>query len=364
MQKVFIGHSKLNSMSTRPKILLLDDEQDLLDMYKEILAQLPSQPEIHLANSGARALALLEAEPFNLLISDLRMPKMDGLQVLSIVRRKFPDLRVVVMTSITDEQYRSRAYAMGVDLFWVKPSNMEEMKMFQDCIASLLGQDGRGGGFRGVQSKGLVDIIQLECLSRGSSVLKIVNGTREGKIWVRDGDIIDAQCGDLTGHAAFREIFSWKTGAFEILPSDPERTRTIFENYQGLLLDSAQSIDEAHPGSGANGTPPSGLAALAKVEGVEFVVEVPVDENGVPDAWGIKTADLYAKWTRDTWKSLCELGEVLKVGDPVHFHGLGWQGHVGINGNSRKLICVGFSRTLSSEQIREKMNVICEKWVC
>src|SRR5688500_11303111 len=115
-------------MSVQPKILLLDDEQDLLDLYRDLLSQLPSQPEIHLANSGARAIALLESEPFTMLISDLRMPKMDGLQVLAIVRSRFPDLRVVVMTSIVDEQYRSRAYAMGVDLFWVKPTNSEEMK--------------------------------------------------------------------------------------------------------------------------------------------------------------------------------------------------------------------------------------------
>lgn len=352
------------TMSARPKILLLDDEQDLLDMYKEILAQLPSQPEIHLANSGARAIALLEAEPFTLLISDLRMPKMDGLQVLSIVRRKFPDLRVVVMTSITDEQYRSRAYAMGVDLFWVKPGNGEEMKMFQDCIASLLGQEVSGLGFRGVQSKGLVDIIQLECLSRGSSVLKIVNGTRDGRIWVRDGDIIDAQCGELSAHAAFKEMLSWRTGAFEILPADLERTRTIFENYQGLLLDSAQSLDEAqgsHQGR-ASGAPLTGLAALSRVEGVEFVVEIPADENAPLEAWGVKNAEPHARWTRETWKSLCELGEKLNVGDPEHFHGLGWQGHVGISTSSNKKICVGFRRALNSDQIREQMNVISEKW--
>ena len=59
-------------------------------MYREVLSQLPSRPEIHTSNSGARAIALLESEAFTMLISDLRMPKMDGLQVLSIVRRKFP----------------------------------------------------------------------------------------------------------------------------------------------------------------------------------------------------------------------------------------------------------------------------------
>ena len=75
-------------MAANQKILLLDDDPDLLDMYREILAQLPSRPEIHTASSGSRAMAMLEAEPFQLLICDLKMPKMDGLQVLAIVRRK------------------------------------------------------------------------------------------------------------------------------------------------------------------------------------------------------------------------------------------------------------------------------------
>ena len=105
-------------METQHRILLLDDEPDLLSMYSEILKQLPSAPEVHTATTGARALALLESHDFRLLVSDLKMPKMDGLQVLSVVRRKYPELRTVVLTSVVDEQFRSRVYALGVDLYW------------------------------------------------------------------------------------------------------------------------------------------------------------------------------------------------------------------------------------------------------
>src|SRR2546422_4072 len=105
------------------KVLILDDDQELVELYRCILANLPSKPEVHTATSGARALAVLEAETFDLLLCDLKMPKLDGLQVVAIVRRKYARLRVVVLTAMRDEQYRSRAYAMGVDLYWEKPSS-------------------------------------------------------------------------------------------------------------------------------------------------------------------------------------------------------------------------------------------------
>ena len=106
-------------MEMRHKILVLDDDADWLSLCNELFTQLPSKPEIRTIGSGARALALMETEPFRLLVCDLRMPRMDGLQVLSIVRRRFPELRTVVLTGMPDEEFRSRAYALGVDLFWL-----------------------------------------------------------------------------------------------------------------------------------------------------------------------------------------------------------------------------------------------------
>src|SRR5438552_16000070 len=206
-------------MEATHKILLLDDDPDLLDMYREILSQLPSRPEIFTANSGSRAMAMLEANDFRLLISDLKMPKMDGLQVLSIVRRKYPQLRTVVLTSVVDEQFRSRVYALGVDLFWHKPGTEQEIKMFLECLESLLGRETEGG-FRGIQSKSLVDIIQLVCITHSSSVLRITNEPLSGTIWILTGDLIDAEAGELSGETAFQKILSWRTGVFETLPPE------------------------------------------------------------------------------------------------------------------------------------------------
>src|SRR5437660_2112125 len=272
-------------MAIRHKILLLDDDPELLDTFSMVLSRLPSEPEIHTANNGPRAMAMMEAEPYRLLICDLKMPKMDGLQVLSIVRRKHPEMRTVALTSLLDEQYRSRAYALGVDLFWHKPNTEQEIKMFLECLESLLGRE-EEAGFRGVQSKSLVDIIQLECISQSSAVLRITNGSWTGKIWIQDGELIDAEAGELTGEAAFQKILSWKMGSFETLPPEPSRARTILKSYNGLLLESAQALDEARGEAAAEGTavPTSPLAHLSQVEGVEFVLVMKSGDGGEPVA--------------------------------------------------------------------------------
>jgi CheY-like chemotaxis protein len=359
-------------MASGHKLLLLDDDEQMLELYQELLQQLPSQPEVTVSNSGARAIALLETEPFGLLITDLRMPKMDGLQVLAIVRRKYPQLRIIVLTGVVDEEYRSRAYALGVDLFWQKPASPEEFVMFKDCIESLLGREGgTEGGFRGMQSKSLVDLIQLECLSQSSSVLRISQGACTGKIWIKEGEIIDATAADFTGEEAFREILSWKTGNFEILPAEPDHVRTITNSSQGLLLDSAQAMDEwrgqqtaAPLDESAPAPANSALAALARFEGVEFVLTMPRDEKLACESWGLDNVEQTAAWAKETQKRLRELGETIGAGALTQVCGFGLQRHWALAGDDQKgLLCAGFRRALAKEKVDQTMKHVFTKWV-
>jgi CheY-like chemotaxis protein len=303
----------------------------------------------------------------------LNMPRMDGLQVLTIVRRKFPNLRTAVMTSVVDPQFRTRAYAMGIDLFLEKPNTTQEITFFLDCIESLLGRE-MDGGFRGVQSKSLVDIIQLECLSSSSSVLKIANDAMIGKLWFHNGEIVDAETQNLTGETAFRKILSWKTGNFEMLPSEPDRNRTIFNSYQGLLLESAQALDEAKAkgpsetdlvrgGGSTTPEPGSPLASLARFNGVEFVVTVRhSDKEPKFEAWGAENPEHIAGWVRQTVSSFRALGENLHTGRLDNLEGLGPQRHVAISSKLTTSLCVGFHRSLSQDLVRDTMKQIVAKW--
>ncbi len=352
-------------MDARHKILLVDDDPGLLETYRELLAQLPSRPEISTAPSGTRAMAMLEAEPFRLLICDLKMPKMDGLQVLSIVRRKYPELRTVALTAVLDEQFRSRVYALGVDLFWHKPTTAQETKMFLECLESLLGQDA-DSGFRGLQSKSLVDIIQLECISQSSSVLRITNGPLSGKIWILDGELMDAEADQLQGEAAFLKILSWRTGTFETLPAEPERARVIFKSYNALLLETAQALDESRggvtPEEGAPPPPPSPLAQTSQIEGVEFVLAMEGGEGGKQQARGLENPDRAAAWSRQTLERFRSLGDRLRAGPLERIEAFGPQRHVALASQGEMEICVGWKNSMSGSEIREKMKKVLALW--
>lgn len=353
-------------MEKRHSILIVDDDADWLDVCRELLVQLPSKPEIHTVGAGSRAIAHLDSQPCRLLICDLKMPKIDGLQVLAIVRRRFPDLRTVVLTALEEEEYRSRAYALGVDMFWLKSEMQQNIKMFLDCLESLLGPDA-SSGFRGIQSKSLMDIIQLECMSRNSTVLRITRGPLVAKIWIQNGELIDAEVGNARGEMAFQKILAWKSGAFENLPPEPGHERSIIKSANALLLESAQAIDEI-------GSPQTEFVeradhqknvwrlSLLACEGAEFVVTAPADSHGKIDAMGIPSPEPLANWSRRAVDAAKRLGELLEAGPLSHIAGNSLERRLLVLPRENKSFLVGWAPETAEGQLLEKTKKLVASW--
>jgi CheY-like chemotaxis protein len=342
------------------QVLLLDDDQEFLELYEDLLGELPSQPMVRTTTGGSRALAILDSEPIRLFLCDLKMPKMDGLQVLSIVRRKFPKLRTVVLTALHDEQFRSRAYALGVDMYWQKPSSQQETKLFLECMESLLGRE-HDTGFRGMQSKSLVDIIQLECLSQSSSVLKITHHSTTGKIWIEHGNLIDAEVEDLRGEAAFHRILAWKTGGFETLPPEPHRERTIEQSCNALLLEVAQAIDEKND-SQTSLLCKSPFSRLEKETDLEFAVLTRTEEAEPIASRGLEEPRRMAEWTRDALNRFRTLGDTLNIGDVQLIDAQGAERHIGLGQCAESELCLGWKTELPAIEVREKTRKILSSW--
>jgi DNA-binding NarL/FixJ family response regulator len=356
-------------MDRANKILILDDDTDWLTLCRDLLVSLPSKPEILTANTARRALTLIETEKVRLLICDLKMPRIDGLQMLSIVRRRYPDLRTVVLSGLEDEEFRSRAYALGVDLFWLKTEMQRNSKLFNECLESLLGQADRDNdmGFRGIQSKSLMDIIQMECLSRSSTVLRVSRGPLVAKLWIQDGDLIDAELEGARGEVAFQRLLAWKSGTFENLPAEPKHERTIQKSVNALLLESAQTMDEnaspSTPDSIEDATHRKTIWKLSQLtrEGADFVLSVPPEGQGEPDAVGTQSVASLSHWTCRAHAIALRLGEKLEAGPLLHVTGQNLERQVLLMSRGDRTFLVGWP-TDATGNLPEKTRKLVASW--
>jgi hypothetical protein len=290
---------------------------------------------------------------------------------------------------LNDEQFKARAYSMGIDQFLEKPRTGKEINYFCECIEGLLTKEDSTGGFRGIQSKSLMDIIQLECLSQSSSVLKITTGPVEGKIWIETGEVIDAAASDATGEEAFRLIASWKGGNFEILPAEPGRRRTIHNSYHALLLETAQAMDEAQQvqaemspapepapsraPDAAPSAPPqrerepetadAKLFEASRVPGIEFLVAVNRNKPRPPASWGLENPEQVGDWVNNSVNSFRTVGEKLQWGQVKSMEGRGLHGNIAVITHEDTSICAGWERSLSWAQIRDGMKKILARWI-
>jgi len=101
-------------------ILIVDDEQDMLDLLKRSL-----EPDLNCrvepASSGEAALKRLAGESFDLVLADIKMPGMDGLELLEIIKRKNPEQTVVMMTAFGQVETAVAAMKSGAYDFITKP---------------------------------------------------------------------------------------------------------------------------------------------------------------------------------------------------------------------------------------------------
>jgi DNA-binding NtrC family response regulator len=109
------------------RILVVDDEENMREFLTVVLGR--EGYAVRAVASGKEALEVLAQEPFALLITDLRMPEMTGLELVEITRRKYPQLAVIVITAFASLQSAIEALRLGSLDYIVKPFQVDEIKL-------------------------------------------------------------------------------------------------------------------------------------------------------------------------------------------------------------------------------------------
>jgi CheY-like chemotaxis protein len=106
------------------KILVADDEMSIRLLYSEELKE--EGYEVYMASNGREALEIVEKIPLDLVILDIKMPEMDGIEALRQIKEKRPDLPVVLSTAYGE--YRQDFATWASDEYLVKSSDLEDLK--------------------------------------------------------------------------------------------------------------------------------------------------------------------------------------------------------------------------------------------
>ena len=108
------------------KVLVVDDEQNSREGLSKILTK--EGYKVHIAEDGEKALQEAEDYKFDLIITDLRMPDMDGIEVLKKVREKNKNIGVVIVTAYGEVNSYLTAMNLGAFEYLNKPIHLEELR--------------------------------------------------------------------------------------------------------------------------------------------------------------------------------------------------------------------------------------------
>ncbi|MCP4640333.1 MAG: response regulator [bacterium] len=106
------------------RVLVVDDDPDIVDVLTAFLRG--QGYTVDHCSDGSEAMQFLEAEDYDLLVSDIQMAEMDGLELLQRARERHPHVGIVLMTAYDHEHPRSEAVRGGADEYIAKPFDLKK----------------------------------------------------------------------------------------------------------------------------------------------------------------------------------------------------------------------------------------------
>ncbi len=274
----------MNTPASNPRpacVLVVDDEELFLRTVRDGFEAYAHRVEVLTAPNGDAALKVLEERKVDLVVTDLKMPVMDGFELIAYMSRSWPDVPVVAMSAFGTREIEGKLERQGVALFLDKPLGIPVLrdKVFEVLAASATGH---------LQGIALSTFLQMVEAERKTCVLSVRQGEEAGTLWFKKGELLDAETGDLGGEAAALRIARWEHPEIDIVAGKVNRAKVVQMPLAELLLEAFRQLDEEErtrkKAGGARGArPPSGRPAphegvLAESVRREAIVMAAVDK--------------------------------------------------------------------------------------
>jgi CheY-like chemotaxis protein len=206
--------------------------QTRLQEYKDRFAVIP-------ANNGEEAITILQKKQISLVVTDIQMPKLDGLALLAYLNESHPDLPRIAISGYATPDLEETLSRDGIPLFR-KPFKMDELA---EAILRLLTPNTPEGKILGVSVAALLQMIGMEeksCLMEVTS-----RDGLQGLLFIQDGELHDAIVGELRGQDAAYALVAMDRVSMRLknLPSG-KLPRRIHSELTAVIMEGMRRKDE------------------------------------------------------------------------------------------------------------------------
>ena len=233
------------------RVLVVDDDPTVSDVVRRYLEQ--AGCEVRLAADGADGLAAVASQRPDLVVLDLMMPGIDGLEVCRRLRRQLPDLPIVMLTALGEEADRVLGLEVGADDYVTKPFSPRELVLRIRSVLRRSGTQGAGaaGPARLVDADLAVDAARRIAESGGIPLSLTVREfdlllflmRHPGRVWSRN-DLLDKVWGWQFGDQSTVTVHVRRLREkIEKDPAAPQRIRTVWGvgyRYDPLTTEAAR----------------------------------------------------------------------------------------------------------------------------
>ncbi|MCK5913404.1 MAG: response regulator, partial [Desulfuromusa sp.] len=190
------------------------------------------------AENGREAVDVLRSVPVDLLVTDLKLPEMNGFELLAWTSRHQPQLPVIVMSAFGTPEIEARLDKLDTLQFLDKPLDIQ---MLEEGIFNGLNAGGKSF-IRGIT---LATFLQLMKVEKKNCTLNVSTSEKSASLYVHRGELIDAEFGDLNGLEAALEVVSWNDAEIEMDGICRRQDNVINLSMEHLLIEAFKRKDEA-----------------------------------------------------------------------------------------------------------------------
>ncbi len=222
------------------KVLFVDDDQIMLLAVEKRFTAYSDYFTMIMANDGFEAVQKLKETSVSLIVLDLKMPRMDGMSLLSHTREKYPDIPVIIVSGYRTAEMYKLAKAKGVIAYISKPFQVDDLGKI---IMSTLQKEANGGIMHNVSPTVFLQLMEMEAKTCTIRILEKKSG-KGGILYFADGKLLDARIGEIQGLDAAYRVFTWEEVTIFIQNECATRINTINSDLQPIIMKAVGMKDE------------------------------------------------------------------------------------------------------------------------